>query len=69
MSHHPPFPPQKKPLHFQIEALGCLSSFSGAYHDSEICVGGALLGKLCGFHVGAPHGFFLSNPATFVNQV
>ena len=25
---------------FSVEALGCLSSFSGAYHDSEICVGG-----------------------------
>lgn len=36
-----PLSPPKN-LHFQIEALGCLSSFSGAYHDSEICVRGAL---------------------------
>ena len=34
----------KKNLHFEIEALGCLSSFSGAYHDSEICVGGHHMG-------------------------
>ena len=43
------------PSAFSVEALGCLSSFSGAYNDSEICVGG---------HWGKAAVFFLSDPAT-----